>query len=42
MEVDTQQKFDYDLLVIGGGSGGISAARTAAKLGAKVALADFV
>jgi thioredoxin reductase (NADPH) len=28
--------------VIGGGSGGISAARWAANLGAKVALADFV
>lgn len=42
MEVEKQQKFEYDLLVIGGGSGGISAARTAAKLGARVALADFV
>jgi len=34
--------FDYDLFVIGGGSGGISAARHASELGKKVALADFV
>jgi thioredoxin reductase (NADPH) len=34
--------YDYDLFVIGGGSGGISAARHAAELGRKVALADFV
>lgn len=34
--------YDYDLFVIGGGSGGISAARWAAQQGAKVALADFV
>lgn len=34
--------YEYDLFVIGGGSGGISAAKEAAKLGAKVALADFV
>lgn len=34
--------YDYDLFVIGGGSGGISAARHAATLGKKVALADFV
>lgn len=32
--------YDYDLLVIGAGSGGLSAARTAAKQGAKVAIAD--
>jgi thioredoxin reductase (NADPH) len=47
MEVDqdnTQQttQFDYDMFVIGGGSGGISAARHAVKYGKKVALADFV
>lgn len=30
------------MFVIGGGSGGISAARHATKLGKKVALADFV
>jgi len=34
--------FDYDFFVIGAGSGGLSAAKTAADLGAKVGLADFV
>ena len=33
-------KYDYDLLVIGGGSGGIRAARWSAQLGAKVALCE--
>ena len=33
---------DYQLFVIGGGSGGISAARHAAQAGAKVGLADYV
>ena len=37
-----ESKFDYDLFVIGGGSGGISTAKKASLLGAKVALADFV
>jgi len=32
--------FDFDLFVIGGGSGGVRAANTAAKTGAKVALAE--
>jgi glutathione reductase (NADPH) len=32
--------FDYDLFVIGGGSGGVRAARVAAGYGAKVALAE--
>ncbi|MCL7405150.1 glutathione-disulfide reductase [Marivivens sp.] len=32
--------FDYDLFVIGGGSGGVRAARVAAATGAKVALAE--
>jgi len=33
--------FDYDLFVIGGGSGGVRAARVAAgETGAKVALAE--
>ncbi|RVT87070.1 NADPH-glutathione reductase [Rhodobacteraceae bacterium CCMM004] len=32
--------FDYDLFVIGGGSGGVRAARTAAATGAKVGLAE--
>ncbi|MEW5423194.1 glutathione-disulfide reductase [Amorphus sp. 3PC139-8] len=33
-------EFDYDLFVIGGGSGGVRAARIAAQHGAKVALAE--
>jgi glutathione reductase (NADPH) len=32
--------FDYDLFVIGGGSGGVRAARVAAECGARVALAE--
>jgi len=32
--------FDYDLFVIGGGSGGVRAARISAQYGAKVALAE--
>mmetsp|Transcript_78796 Transcript_78796/g.213344 ORF Transcript_78796/g.213344 Transcript_78796/m.213344 type:complete len:483 (+) Transcript_78796:68-1516(+) len=34
--------YDYDLFVIGGGSGGMAASKKAADLGAKVAVADFV
>mmetsp|Transcript_3750 Transcript_3750/g.3529 ORF Transcript_3750/g.3529 Transcript_3750/m.3529 type:complete len:536 (-) Transcript_3750:112-1719(-) len=34
--------YQFDLFVIGGGSGGLSCAKEAANLGAKVALADFV
>jgi thioredoxin reductase (NADPH) len=34
--------YDYDLFVIGGGSGGVACAATAATKGKKVALADFV
>ena len=34
--------YDYDLVVIGGGSGGMAAAKEAAALGAKVACLDFV
>jgi len=33
-------QFDYDLFVIGGGSGGVRASRMAAMTGAKVALAE--
>ncbi len=33
-------KYDYDLFVIGGGSGGVRAARMAASLGRKVAIAE--
>ena len=36
------QKHDYDLVVIGGGSGGLAAAKEAARLGKKVACLDFV
>ena len=34
------QKYDYDLFVIGGGSGGVRAARVAAGLGKRVAIAE--
>ncbi|XP_046354287.2 thioredoxin reductase 1, cytoplasmic-like isoform X2 [Haliotis rufescens] len=34
--------YEYDLVVIGGGSGGLAAAKEAAQLGKKVALLDFV
>src|SRR4051794_11995105 len=34
------QPFDFDLFVIGGGSGGVRAARMAAQTGARVALAE--
>lgn len=33
---------EYDLIVIGGGSGGLAAAKEAANLGAKVAVLDYV
>lgn len=33
-------RYDYDLLVIGAGSGGVRAARLAAELGAKVGIAE--
>jgi len=35
-------EYEYDLVVIGGGSGGMASAKMAATLGAKVALFDFV
>ncbi|KAH7648799.1 thioredoxin reductase [Cryptosporidium bovis] len=38
----TGLKFDYDLIVIGGGSGGLAAAKEASKLGKKVVLFDYV
>lgn len=34
--------YDYDLVVIGGGSGGLAASKEAAGLGKKVAVLDFV
>ena len=42
MEIEQNNEYDYDLFVIGGGSGGVKAATTAAKLGARVAIADYV
>ena len=35
-------KYDYDLLILGGGSGGLAASKEAARLGAKVAVLDYV
>lgn len=37
-----EEEFDYDLFVIGGGSGGLAAAKEAVSFGARVAVADFV
>lgn len=34
--------YNYDLFVIGGGSGGLASSKAAARLGKKVGLADFV
>jgi len=34
--------YDFDLFVIGGGSGGLACAKEAALLGKKVALADYI
>ena len=34
--------YDYDIIVIGGGSGGLAASKEAARLGKKVAVCDFV
>ncbi|CAM9454616.1 unnamed protein product [Ascophyllum nodosum] len=39
---DSHVAFDYDLAVIGGGSGGLAVAKKAASYGAKVVLFDFV
>ena len=36
------ESYDYDFIVIGGGSGGMAAAKEAAKAGAKTVLFDFV
>ena len=36
------KEYEYDLIVIGGGSGGLKCAKSAADLGAKVALFDYV
>ncbi|MEC5289919.1 glutathione-disulfide reductase [Aurantimonas sp. C2-6-R+9] len=37
----TQTSYDYDLFVIGGGSGGVRAARLAAQMGHRVAVAEY-
>jgi thioredoxin reductase (NADPH) len=37
-----EDKYDFDLVVIGGGSGGLAAAKEARKLGVKVAVLDYV
>lgn len=37
-----KNEYDFDIFIIGGGSGGIAAAKLAASLGKKVGLADFV
>ena len=34
--------YDYDLIVVGGGSGGLAASKEAAKLGLKTAVFDYV
>ena len=39
---DGTKVYDFDLLVIGGGSGGLAAGKRAAELGAKVAICDYV
>src|SRR5210317_2245158 len=39
-EVPANTQFDYDLFVIGAGSGGVRAARIAAAMGARVAIAE--
>jgi len=34
--------YEYDLVVIGGGSGGLASSKLASQLGAKVLLFDYV
>merc|ERR1711991_345668 len=45
MLIDTvaeEKEYDYDLIVVGGGSGGMALSKEAAELGAKVCALDFV
>lgn len=37
-----EREYDYDVVVIGGGSGGLACSKEAALLGAKTAVLDFV
>jgi thioredoxin reductase (NADPH) len=37
-----QRKYDFDMIVIGGGSGGLACSQEASKFGKKVAVIDFV
>lgn len=41
-EKEEEGTYDYDLVVIGGGSGGLACSKAAASYGAKVAVLDFV
>ena len=41
-EKPVEETFDSDLVVIGGGSGGLACSKAAAELGVKVAVLDFV
>jgi len=40
--INPPSQYEYDLIVIGGGSGGLAASKEAASLGKKVACCDFV
>ncbi|XP_043934345.1 thioredoxin reductase 3 [Protopterus annectens] len=40
--LEGEEKYDYDLIVIGGGSGGLACSKEAASLGKKVMVLDFV
>ncbi|OQR94644.1 thioredoxin reductase 1 [Thraustotheca clavata] len=41
-DVDDGKQYDWDLIVIGGGSGGLAASKEAAKYGKKVLVLDYV
>ncbi|TMW60351.1 hypothetical protein Poli38472_000393 [Pythium oligandrum] len=42
VKLDEEKKYDYDLVVIGGGSGGLACSKEAAKYGKKVCVLDYV